>query len=127
MTDSLEHHLERSEFIRRLVQRSASVQPIKESYLPGIPKTIIQFWHDLKHMPHDVKECVASWTRWETRGYKHYLFGEQSAKAFIGKSLGARYEKAFEYCYHPAMQADYFRLCYLLVEGGCYIDADDIV
>lgn len=24
------------------------------------------------------------------------------------------------------MQADYFRLCYLLVEGGFYVDADDI-
>jgi hypothetical protein len=23
------------------------------------------------------------------------------------------------------MQADYFRLCYLLVEGGLYVDADD--
>ena len=24
------------------------------------------------------------------------------------------------------MQSDYFRLCYILVEGGCYIDADDV-
>ncbi|WP_456652088.1 MULTISPECIES: glycosyltransferase [unclassified Bradyrhizobium] len=24
------------------------------------------------------------------------------------------------------MQADYFRLCYLLVEGGFYVDADDV-
>jgi len=23
------------------------------------------------------------------------------------------------------MQSDYFRLCYIFVEGGCYIDADD--
>jgi hypothetical protein len=24
------------------------------------------------------------------------------------------------------MQADYFRLCYVLVEGGIYVDADDV-
>ena len=24
------------------------------------------------------------------------------------------------------MQADYFRLCYILVKGGAYIDSDDI-
>lgn len=32
----------------------------------------------------------------------------------------------FDRCYHPAMQADYFRLCYLSVEGGFYVDADDV-
>lgn len=126
MTDSLEHHLQRSEFIRGLVQQPICPPSIKESYALGIPKTIVQFWHDLQHLPHDVKECIASWTRWKTSGYKHRLFDEQTAKAFISSSLGARYEKAFERCYHPAMQADYFRLCYLLVEGGFYIDADDV-
>jgi mannosyltransferase OCH1-like enzyme len=54
------------------------------------------------------------------------LFDEKSARAFIGGSLGARYVHAFERCYHPAMQADYFRLCYLLIEGGFYVDADDV-
>ena len=24
------------------------------------------------------------------------------------------------------MQSDYFRLCYILMEGGCYVDADDV-
>ena len=73
-----------------------------------------------------VEECVASWTRWETRGFTHRLFDEHAAKTFIGGSLGTRHECAFERCYHPAMQADYFRLCYLLVEGGFYVDADDV-
>ena len=86
----------------------------------------MQFWHDLQQLPHDVEECVASWTRWEASGFKHRLFDEHAAKAFISSSLGTRHESAFERCYHPAMQADYFRLCYLLVEGGFYIDADDV-
>jgi hypothetical protein len=24
------------------------------------------------------------------------------------------------------MQSDYFRLCYVLLEGGCYLDTDDV-
>ena len=91
-----------------------------------IPKVILQFWHNLRQLPYDVEECIASWTRWERSGFTHRLFDEHAARAFIGESLGARHESAFERCYHPAMQADYFRLCYLLVEGGFYVDADDV-
>ena len=80
----------------------------------------------LRQLPPDVEECVASWTVWETSGFKHRLFDEHAAEAFISGSLGARHKRAFERCYHPAMQADYFRLCYVLVEGGFYVDADDV-
>jgi hypothetical protein len=90
------------------------------------PRTIVQFWHDLRQLPQDVEECIASWTCWESSGFTHRLFDEHAAKAFIRRALGARHECAFERCYHPAMQSDYFRLCYLLVEGGFYIDADDV-
>jgi hypothetical protein len=126
MTDSPEHHRARSEFIRGLVQQCEGELPIKDRYKRCPPKTIVQFWHDLRELPEDIKECVASWTRWTTSGFKHYLFDARSAKAFISGSLGARHEHAFERCYHPAMQADYFRLCFLLVEGGFYVDADDV-
>ena len=86
----------------------------------------MQFWHDLRELPADVEECIASWAGWTTSGFAHRLFDERSAKAFIGGSLGARHKYAFERCYHPAMHADYFRLCYLFVEGGFYVDADDV-
>ena len=126
MTDSLEHHRRRSEFIRRLVQRSVGPLPITAQYVQRTPKIIVQFWHNVRQLPRDVEECIASWIRWTSSGFAHRLFDEGSAKAFIGASLDARHEQAFERCYHPAMQADYFRLCYLLVEGGCYVDADDV-
>jgi mannosyltransferase OCH1-like enzyme len=77
-------------------------------------------------MPPDVHECVRSWTVWESSGFSHRLFDECTAGAFISNSLGARHKRAYERCYHPAMQADYFRLCYVLAEGGFYIDADDV-
>jgi mannosyltransferase OCH1-like enzyme len=124
--DSREHHRQRSEFIRELVQRRLSQRSVRTRYERVIPRTIVQFWHDLQQLPHDVEECIASWARWEKSGFTHRLFDEPAAKAFIGGSLGTRYERAFECCYHPAMQADYFRLCYLLVNGGFYVDADEV-
>lgn len=124
--DSPEHHRQRSEFIRKLVQSQFDQQSVSDRYLQGTPRTIVQFWHNTRQLPEDVKDCIASWARWNTKGYRHRLFDESSAKAFISRSLGARHEHAFARCYHPAMQADYFRLCYLLVEGGLYIDADDV-
>jgi hypothetical protein len=124
--DSPEHHRQRSEFIRMLVQRRLGQRSVKNRYKHLIPRTIVQFWHDLRQLPADVKECVVSWIHWETSGFTHRLFDERVARTFISGSLGTRYERAFERCYHPAMQADYFRLCYLLVEGGFYVDADDV-
>ena len=124
--DSPEHHRQRSEFIRKLVQHRPDHHSVSGRYRHLIPRTIVQFWHDLRQLPQDVAECIASWTRWEKNSFTHCLFDEHAAKDFIGDALGERHELAFERCYHPAMQADYFRLCYLLVEGGFYIDADDV-
>src|SRR5258708_549336 len=107
MTDCHEHHRQRSEFIRSLVQQSVGQLPTDGRYTEGTPRTIVQFWHNLRELPWDVKECIASWTRWTTSGFTHRLFDKRSAKAFIGGSLDARHESAFEHCYHPAMQADY--------------------
>src|SRR6202162_5372380 len=125
-SDSPEHHRQRSEFVRKLVQCSSGQYSINDRRRQPTPKTIVQFWHDLGELPPDVEECVRSWTVWETSGFKHKLFDERTAGTFISHSLGARHKGAFELCYHPAMQADYFRLCYMLVEGGIYVDADDV-
>lgn len=126
MTDSPEHHRQRSEYIRKLVQQSVGQPPINDVCMQSTPRTIVQFWHDLQELPEDIKECIDSWARWTASGFTHRLFDERTARAFIGDSLDVRHGRAFERCYHPAMQADYFRLCYLLVEGGFYVDADDI-
>lgn len=116
----------RSDFIRELVQRPASRSHADDKYKQPPPRTIVQFWHDQDDLPDDVRGCIASWERWAAMGFEHHLFDAHSAKAFIRKALGARYEAAFDRCYHPAMQADYFRLCFILAEGGFYVDADDV-
>lgn len=123
--DSPEHHRQRSEFIRSLVQKSQAPQTaVGEAQ--GVPNTIVQFWHDLAQLPEDVRECISSWSRWKTHGFAHRVFDMTGAREFIGSSLGVDYAHALTRCYHPAMQADYFRLCYLFVEGGLYVDADDV-
>lgn len=123
--DSPDHHRKRSEFIRSLVQKSRAPQATDNEAL-GVPKTIVQFWHDLGQLPEDVRECISSWSRWKTSGFAHRVFDTADAAKFISRSLGPDHARAFTRCYHPAMQADYFRLCYLLVEGGLYVDADDV-
>jgi len=123
--DSPEHHRERSEFIRSLVQKSQEPQTAAGEE-PGVPNTIVQFWHDLAQLPEDVRECISSWSRWKPNGFAHRVFDMTGAREFIGSSLGSDHAHALTRCYHPAMQADYFRLCYLFVEGGLYVDADDV-
>jgi hypothetical protein len=123
--DTPEHHRQRSEFIRNLVQTSGAPQTTNNEEQDA-PKTIVQFWHDPMQLPEDVRECISSWSRWKTSGFAHCVFGTTAAAEFISRSLDPDHARAFTLCYHPAMQADYFRLCYLFVEGGLYVDADDV-
>ncbi|MDH4163417.1 MAG: glycosyltransferase, partial [Nitrospirota bacterium] len=67
-----------------------------------------------------------TWRRTEEQGVERLLFDKHQARDFICRRLSPRHKRAYDKCYHPAMQSDYFRLCYILVEGGCYIDADDV-
>lgn len=127
LNDAIEgEHLARSNFVRGLVQRSRESDVASSVFSRKPPKRIVQFWNDMGRLPEDVKECIESWRRLEVQGFELLLFDEGAARNFISRELGARYEKAYDKCYHPAMQSDYFRLCYILVEGGCYVDADDV-
>jgi len=121
-----EDHQRRSEFIKSLVQRGSHVDCVSSRYQRLVPKTIVQYWHNLNQLPDDIEECISSWRSWKDNGFTHHLFDANSARKFIKESFGTREEQAFDRCYHPAMQSDYFRLCFLLAKGGCYIDADDI-
>ena len=123
--DSPKHHRQRSEFLRSLIQTTRALQP-PDNKAPGVPKTIVQFWHDGAQLPDDVRDCISTWSRWKTCGFAHHVFDTASAAQFISRSLGPDHMRAFTRCYHPSMQADYFRLCYLLIEGGLYVDADDV-
>ena len=123
---SQDDHQARSDFIRELVQRSCVQDVTPVPFKTQTPRSIFQYWNDLEQLPVDVKECIESWRKLEEHSFELFFFDDNSAREFISRRLGLRYEKAYSRCYHPAMKSDYFRLCYIYKKGGCYIDADDV-
>ena len=121
-----EDHQARSDFVRELVQCPCERDVAPAGFSTEPSRTIVQFWNDPNQLPWDVSECIGSWKKLEDQGFQLLLFDDNRARDFIGQRLGSRYEKAYDMCYHPAMQSDYFRLCFILLEGGCYLDADDV-
>jgi hypothetical protein len=116
----------RSNCVRQLVQYSNASAETRTTYIEATPKRIVQFWDSLSELPQDVKECMDSWRILERSGFEFQVFDEMSARQFIKTHLGSRFEKAFDKCYHPSMKSDYFRYSYIFIEGGFYIDADDV-
>jgi hypothetical protein len=122
----VEDHRARSAYVRRVVQRTGEPGPVPAAFSNKPRRTIVLFWDDLERLPGDVGECIESWKPLMTHGFDLRLFDSNAARDFIASRLGPRHESAYRRCYHPAMQSDYFRLCYILLEGGCYVDADDV-
>jgi Glycosyltransferase sugar-binding region containing DXD motif len=121
-----DNNSDRSNYVRNLVQRSNDFLVASPVFAKELPKKIVQFWDDMDQLPADVSQCMNTWTKVEEQGFERLIFDRRQAREFIGRKLGSLHKQAFDKCYHPAMQSDYFRLCYILVEGGCYIDADDV-
>jgi hypothetical protein len=114
----------RSQFMRQLIATSSS-EPQTASR-STTPRVLVQFWDDASAIPDDVQECLKSWAPLEAAGFERTLFDDTSARQFIEDHFGARNVRAFDRCNHPAMRADYFRLCFMLRIGGLYVDADDV-
>jgi hypothetical protein len=84
---------------------------------------IVQFW-DGKELPDDVYELVEGWKNAVPNG-NHVLFDDSTSRNFIRAHYNNSFVDAYDYCWHPAMKSDYFRLAYLYVNGGLYVDADE--
>jgi hypothetical protein len=117
---------DRSNFVKELVQRPIELDQVPATLLAAPPKRIVQFWDDLRRLPKDVRECMESWKELGQSGFELQVFDEKSAREFVRVHLGSRHVKAFDKCYHPSMKSDYFRYSYIFVEGGFYVDADDV-
>ncbi|MFT8243394.1 glycosyltransferase [Roseomonas sp. BN140053] len=87
------------------------------------PGTVVQFWHS-DTVPPDVAALMAGWAA-GTPGLAHRLFSAASAREWLRARVGEAAAARLDRCYHPAMQADLFRLYYLREEGGIYVDADE--
>ena len=92
-----------------------------------IPRKILQYWHDPSDIPDDVRECMASWEKLVEEGFEFFLHDDVSAAEYIASRYGKRERTAFTRCAHPAMRSDYMRLCFIVAEGGLYVDADDVL
>lgn len=120
----------RSKFVRALTLRQLVAVPTKSvgvSRDVQIPRTIVRFWHDPRNLPEDVRACLVTWERLRDYGIDLRMFDDVSAAAYIASRFGARECAAFGRCRHPAMRSDYFRMCFILAEGGFYVDADDVL
>lgn len=121
----------RSAFIRDITLRQIACETnADEDQLgkqPPIPKKLIRYWHDPSDLPEDVRKCLDSWDCLADEGFEFYMFDDARAAAYIADIYGERERQAFARCSHPAMRCDYFRMCFILAEGGFYVDADDVL
>lgn len=87
----------------------------------------MQYWHDPENLPADVRQCLDSWVSLRDEGFDFRVFDDSTAASYISKHYGERERTAFSRCHHPAMRSDYLRMCFVLLEGGLYVDADDVL
>jgi mannosyltransferase OCH1-like enzyme len=116
----------RSSRIQELIRHKITL-PTHDSTCPAvIPLILVQYWHDADQIPQDVQQCLDSWDVLRNQGFEKLLFDDATARSFIQDSLDHPHVAAFDHCHHPAMRCDYFRLCFILIHGGFYVDADEI-
>jgi len=121
----------RSAFIREITLRqleyASEAADDLEVGSASIPRQVIRYWHDPSDLPEDVRACLDSWDRLADDGVEFQMFDDVSAAAYIADNYGDRELSAFARCSHPAMRCDYLRMCFVLAEGGLYVDADDVL
>jgi len=127
----------RSAFIRDLTLEQLNRAATKTSsgaetasapdHAEPVPRVLIHYWHDPHDLPDDVRACIDSWDPLLKEGFAFRTFNDASAAEYIAERYGTREREAFARCRHPAMRSDYLRMCFVLAEGGLYIDADDVL
>ena len=83
--------------------------------------TVAQFW-DSDEPPADVAREMKVWS--DHMGDRYKAFNTKSATDFIADRFGREDAELFLAAPHPAIKADFFRLCLLFAMGGLYVDAD---
>lgn len=127
-----ENHGLRSEFIRQLTLQQLQ-RPLGRATSRStgqaipIPRILVRYWDDPERVPSDVRGCLDSWEALRSEGFSIRMFGDESAHRYIAGRYGPRETAAFERCRHPAMRSDFLRMCFVLAEGGLYVDADDVL
>lgn len=82
---------------------------------------LFQFWDD-PDPPDDVATLMEGWR--DEPGFDYRRFDSAAARALIAEHFAPGTVAAYDRCGVPAMQADLFRYCALLLHGGVWMDAD---
>lgn len=82
---------------------------------------LVQYWNELEP-PFLVVERMDSWKSLNP-GWDYRRFDRQTAADFLGRAYGLEISAAFLDIRLPAMQADVFRVGFLLHCGGLWVDA----
>jgi mannosyltransferase OCH1-like enzyme len=121
----------RSAFIREITLQQLDRLEVTSAdgapHAAALPRTLVRYWHEPGAIPADVRGCMNSWGRLADEGFELRTFGDESGGAYVNEKYGGREREAFARCRHPAMRSDYLRMCFLLAEGGLYVDADDVL
>ena len=107
---------------KRVVERMLRVGQRPLSLCHDLPMQVVQYWNN-DDIPPDIAGLIGEWDR--ICPLDSVLFNRLRAMRFLQDNLGPDWLSAFRLARHPAEESDFFRLCYLLVQGGIYVDADD--
>jgi tetratricopeptide (TPR) repeat protein len=97
--------------------------PAEMGQMAKIPHRICQYW-DSPDVPPDLLLLADSWTQINP-DFEFVRFSKETAKTFLLRNGMADVANALIRAAEPSMQADIFRLAYLFLEGGFYVDSDD--
>lgn len=136
-TDTYSRGFEEDDHLRSAYIRKLTIQQLERTMTPtvdagptkstSVPKTLIRYWHDPRNLPEDVRTCIDSWSPLREEGFEFRMFCDALANAYIAENYDTREMEAFARCRHPAMRSDYLRMCFVLAEGGLYVDVDDVL
>jgi mannosyltransferase OCH1-like enzyme len=89
-----------------------------------IPKKIIQTW-DTKIFSPEFQTIIDTW-KIKNPAYDYYLFDEKERHEFIETHFNSIILETYDSIIPGAHKADFFRYCYLYIEGGISTDIDTI-
>lgn len=90
----------------------------------GVPAQIAQFWDHPDPQP--AVEALMDRARDMNQDCSYSRFDLARTREFIGDHFGVWVLAAFDACPHISSKSDMFRMCWLYVSGGIYLDADEV-
>ncbi|WP_435259570.1 tetratricopeptide repeat protein [Thioclava sp. FR2] len=105
--------------IAHWMKSGAAFRAVKKT---PVPFKVMQYW-DKAEPPEDIANLMKAWEGAPAVSYSR--FDRRKALDWLANTLGDEWRAALRAARSPAEESDYFRLAYLMIEGGLYVDSDD--